>query len=148
MHRPGCITTGCRTTTAIVPQRAPCAGLHYQAPPRAQAKLVRCGAGAVWDVAVDMRPGSATQGQHFGLELGRDNGLQLLIPAGFLHGFVTLTDGAELIYKCTDTYSPAHDGAVAWDDPTLAIPWPLAAPPTLSDKDRAAPRLTDWTNPF
>ena len=102
---------------------------------------MRCGAGAVWDVAVDVRPGSPTYAQHVALELSRDNGLQLLIPTGFLHGFVTLTDNAELIYKCTDTYSPAHDGALAWDDPAFAIPWPQVGPPILSDKDRAAPRL-------
>jgi dTDP-4-dehydrorhamnose 3,5-epimerase len=123
-------------------------GLHYQAPPMAQSKLVRCGAGAVWDVAVDVRPGSPTYARHFGLDLSRDNGRQLLIPAGFLHGFVTLTPDAELIYKCSAPYSATHDGAVAWDDPTLAIPWPLSGTPVLSAKDRAAPRLSDWTNPF
>jgi dTDP-4-dehydrorhamnose 3,5-epimerase len=123
-------------------------GLHYQAPPRAQAKLVRCTAGALWDVAVDARPGSPTRGQHFGLDLTPANGLMLLIPAGFLHGFVTTAPDTELIYKCTDTYSPQHDGSVAWDDPTLAIPWPLTGVPVLSAKDQTATHWKDWTNPF
>jgi dTDP-4-dehydrorhamnose 3,5-epimerase len=122
-------------------------GLHYQAPPRAQAKLVRCGAGALYDVAVDARVGSPTYGQWFGVELSAETGRQLLIPAGFLHGFATLTDDAELLYKCSDTYSAAHDGAVAWD--SCGIEWgvdPAAA--VLSDKDRAAPAFGDWTSPF
>lgn len=124
-------------------------GLHYQAPPHAQAKLVRCPAGVVLDVAVDARPGSATFGRWFGVELSADNGLQLLIPEGFLHGFVTRTDGAELAYKCSAPYAPAADGAVRFDDPDLAINWGIT-PDTaiLSDKDRAAPRWRDWHNPF
>ena len=123
-------------------------GLHYQAPPKAQAKLVRCVAGRIWDVAVDVRPGSATYGRHVGVELGAGDGRQLLVPRGFLHGFVTLEPGTEVLYKVDDTYSREHDGAVAWDDPELAIPWPWAGTPVLSDKDRAAPRLAGWTNPF
>lgn len=124
-------------------------GLHYQAPPRAQDKLVRCGRGTVLDVAVDVRRTSPTFGRWFGIELSAANGLQLLIPKGFLHGFVTRTPDAELLYKCTDTYAPAQDGAVRWDDPDLAIDWgidPAAA--ILSDKDRAAPAFRDWSSPF
>lgn len=124
-------------------------GLHYQAPPRAQDKLVRCGRGLVYDVAVDVRPGSATYGQWFGIELSPDNGLQLLIPRGFLHGFVTRAANSELLYKCTDTYAPDCDGAVRWDDPDLGVDWgidPAAA--ILSDKDRRAPAFRDWKNPF
>lgn len=124
-------------------------GLHYQAPPRAQDKLVRCGAGLIRDVAVDARPGSATYGQHFTIELSAKNGVQLFIPKGFLHGFVTCTPDAELLYKCSDTYSGVHDGAVRFDDPDLAIDWgidPAAA--ILSDKDRKAPLWRDWVNPF
>ena len=124
-------------------------GLHYQAPPRAQAKLVRCGRGTVFDVAVDVRKGSPSFGRWFGLDLSAENGLQLLIPAGFLHGFVTRSPDAELLYKCTDTYAPAQDGAVRWDDPDLAIDWGIApAAAILSDKDRAAPAFRDWTSPF
>lgn len=124
-------------------------GLHYQAPPRAQAKLVRAGAGALLDVAVDARRGSPTFGRWFSVELSAANGRQLLIPTGFLHGFVTLTPDAELLYKCSDTYSAAHDGAVAWDDPDLAIDWGVAPQDAvLSDKDRAAPLWADWQSPF
>lgn len=124
-------------------------GLHYQSPPRAQDKLVRCSRGLVYDVAVDVRPGSATYGQWFGIDLSSENGLQLLIPRGFLHGFVTRAANSELLYKCTDTYAPDCDGAVRWDDPDLAVDWgidPAAA--ILSDKDRRAPAFRDWKNPF
>lgn len=121
-------------------------GLHYQSPPRAQAKLVRCGRGALWDVAVDARAGSPTYGQWFGLELSFDNGRQLMIPAGFLHGFVTLTDDVEIVYKCTDFYAPDCDGAVAWD--SCGIDWPLDGAPVLSDKDAAAPAFATLDSPF
>lgn len=123
-------------------------GLHYQAPPFAQAKLVRCPRGRVWDAVADVRPGSPTHGRSFGIELSAENWTQLLVPRGFLHGFVTLEPDSELLYKVDNPYSRAHDGAVAWDDPDLAIDWPLSGPPVLSDKDRAAPRLANWTNPF
>ena len=121
-------------------------GLHYQSPPRAQAKLVRCGRGALWDVAVDARAGSPTYGQWFGLELSFDNGRQLMIPAGFLHGFVTLTDDVEIVYKCTDFYAPDCDGAVAWD--SCGIDWPLDGAPVLSNKDAAAPAFAALDSPF
>lgn len=124
-------------------------GLHYQAPPRAQAKLVRCTRGVIYDVAVDMRPGSATKGQWYGIELSADNGLQLLIPTGFLHGFVTRCENSEIAYKCSDIYSPEHDGAVRFDDPEIGIDWGIAPDAAiLSDKDRAAPLLRTWENPF
>ena len=96
-------------------------------------------------MAVDARLGSPTYGRWHAEELSAANGRQLLIPAGFLHGFATLTEGAELIYKCSDTYSGAHDGAVAWD--SCGIDWGVAAP-VLSDKDRAAPRWEVWSSPF
>ncbi|MEO0994872.1 MAG: dTDP-4-dehydrorhamnose 3,5-epimerase [Pseudomonadota bacterium] len=123
-------------------------GLHYQAPPFAQAKLVRCLVGAIWDVAVDVRPGSATYGHHFGLELSSETGAQLLVPRGFLHGFLTLTPGAEVAYKVDAPYNREADGGVAWDDPELAIRWPWEGAPVLSAKDAAAPRMADWENPF
>lgn len=120
-------------------------GLHYQAPPHAQGKLVRCGRGSLFDVAVDVRRGSPTFGQWFGAELSFENGRQLWIPAGFLHGFVTREPQTEIVYKCTDHYDKASDGAVAWD--SLGIDWGVTEP-LLSDKDRAAPAFADWTSPF
>ncbi len=124
-------------------------GLHYQAPPHGQAKLVRCGRGRLYDVAVDIRAGSPTFGRWFGIELTFENGLQLLIPEGFLHGFVTREPGTEIIYKCTDYYAPAADGAIRWDDPDLAIDWALGGTaPLLSDKDAAAPFMAGFDTPF
>jgi dTDP-4-dehydrorhamnose 3,5-epimerase len=122
-------------------------GLHFQAPPRAQDKLVRCSRGAILDVAVDIRAGSPAYGQWVAVELTAENGRQLLVPKGFLHGFLTLTADVEVQYKCTDLYSPDHDGAVRWDDPAIGIDWGVAAP-ILSDKDAKAPLLADITNPF
>ena len=122
-------------------------GLHFQAPPHAQDKLVRAGAGVVFDVAVDIRRGSPTYGRWVGVELSAENGRQLLIPKGFLHGFVTRSPEAELLYKCTDVYSPSCDGAVRFD--SLGIDWGLdPASAILSDKDRAAPAFADFESPF
>ena len=120
-------------------------GLHCQLAPHAQGKLVRCTRGAIWDVAIDARDGSPTRGQHVGAELSAENWSQLWIPPGFLHGFVTLTDDAEVQYKCTAAYDRASERAVTWDDPDLAIAWPLApgAIPVLSDKDKVASAFAD-----
>ena len=124
-------------------------GIHFQTPPHAQAKLVRCLAGAIWDVAVDLRAGSPTYGRWCGLELTAAGGEQLYIPTGFGHGFVTLTDDAEVAYKASDYYAPECDAGLAWDDPDMAIAWPdCGVVPILSDKDRALPRLADWASPF
>jgi len=122
-------------------------GLHYQSPPRAQDKLVRCTRGAILDVAVDFRAGSPTFAKWVAVELSAGNGRQLLVPKGYLHGFVTLTDDTEVQYKCTDLYSPEHDGAVRWDDPAIGVDWGTAAP-NLSDKDAKAPLLADVACPF
>ncbi|MAC81927.1 MAG: dTDP-4-dehydrorhamnose 3,5-epimerase [Rhodobacteraceae bacterium] len=123
-------------------------GLHFQAPPDAQDKLVRCGQGALFDVAVDIRKGSPTYGQWFGIELTAENGRQLLVPAGFLHGFSTRAPHTEIIYKCTDYYAPTSDGAVRFDDPDIGIDWGLTGDAVLSDKDAAAPLLKDFDSPF
>lgn len=124
-------------------------GLHYQSPPRAQDKLVRCTRGAILDVAVDFRAGSPTFGKWVSVELTAENGRQLLVPKGFLHGFVTLTDDCEVHYKCTDVYAPDCDGNVAWDDPDLGIDWQLnGTAPVLSAKDAAAPRFAAVPCPF
>ena len=126
-----------------------CRGLHFQAPPHAQAKLVRCGRGSVFDVAVDIRVGSPTYGKWFGTELSAENGKQMLIPTGFLHGFVTRDPDSELLYKCTDFYAPDCDGAVRFDDPTIGIDWgidPQAA--ILSEKDAKAQTFATFVSPF
>jgi dTDP-4-dehydrorhamnose 3,5-epimerase len=121
-------------------------GLHYQAPPSAQAKLVRCGRGRLFDVAVDARRGSPTYGRSVGVELSFENGRQLLVPAGFLHGFVTREPDTEIVYKCSDFYDAKADGAVRWD--SCGIDWDLAGEPVLSGKDAAAAALADWESPF
>ena len=114
-------------------------GLHYQLPPRAQGKLVRVVQGEVFDVAVDIRKGSPTYGQWVGEVLSADNKKQLWIPPGFAHGFLTLSDTAEFLYKTTDYWSPEHERAILWNDATLNIDWPLnGMQPTLAAKDAAA----------
>ncbi len=123
-------------------------GLHFQSPPHAQAKLVRCGRGCLFDVAVDIRKNSPTFGQWIGVELSFENGKQLLIPEGFLHGFVTREPNTEIIYKCSDYYAPDCDGAVRFDDPDLGIDWGLNCEPFLSEKDAAAPLMKDFVSPF
>jgi dTDP-4-dehydrorhamnose 3,5-epimerase len=114
-------------------------GLHAQAP-HWQGKLVRCVSGEVWDVAVDVRFGSPAFGQHVAVELSERNFKQLWVPPGLLHGFCALSDSAEIEYKCTDLYVAEDDFSVRWDDPELAVPWPIEEP-LLSDKDRNAPLL-------
>lgn len=123
-------------------------GLHFQAPPHAQAKLVRCGRGAIFDVAVDIRRGSPSYGQWVSAELSAENGHQLLVPAGFAHGFVTLLPDSEIIYKCSDYYAPQCEGAVRWNDPAIGVNWPLGGEPVLSEKDACARRLADLDSPF
>ena len=124
-------------------------GLHFQTPPFAQDKLIRCGRGALLDVAVDIRRGSPTFGQWIGIELSAENGKQLLIPAGFLHGFVTRMPDTEIIYKCTNYYAPDCDAAVRYDDPDIGIDWGLGdTAPLLSEKDTSAPLLRDIETPF
>lgn len=121
-------------------------GLHYQRPPHAQDKLVRCSRGAVLDVAVDARRGSPSYGQWVAVELTAENGKQLFVPKGCLHGFVTLLPDTEVQYKCSDFYVPECDGAVRWD--SLGIDWRLSSTPVLSAKDAVAPGFDDWASPF
>ncbi|MEM9599706.1 MAG: dTDP-4-dehydrorhamnose 3,5-epimerase [Pseudomonadota bacterium] len=124
-------------------------GLHYQAPPRAQGKLVRCTQGAIIDVAVDARSESPTYGQHVRVRLSADNGAQLWVPPGFLHGFATLTDHCLVQYKCTAYYDADCDGCVAWNDPDLGIDWGLSeADAVISAKDASAPAFADFQTPF
>lgn len=121
-------------------------GLHFQAPPFGQAKLVRCGRGCLYDVAVDIRRGSPTYGEWFGIELSFDNGLQLLVPEGFLHGFVTREPMTEIVYKVTNHYDKASDGAVLWN--SCGIDWGIETPTALSDKDAIASPLGEFESPF
>lgn len=121
-------------------------GMHSQSPPRAQDKLVRCSRGAIRDVAVDGRVGSPTYGKWVAVDLTAENGRQILVPKGFLHGFVTLVPDTEVQYKCTDVYAPDLDFAVRWD--SIGIDWGLTQDPLLSAKDAAAPVFEEWTSPF
>ncbi len=124
-------------------------GLHFQTPPFAQAKLVRCTGGRILDVAVDIRTGSPTYGRHVAVELSDDNAWQLLVPVGFAHGFCTLEPGCIVQYKVSADYSFPNDAGIAWNDPDLGIPWPaVAVAAVLSDKDRRQPRLKDYVSPF
>ncbi|MGF1461777.1 MAG: dTDP-4-dehydrorhamnose 3,5-epimerase [Maricaulaceae bacterium] len=119
-------------------------GLHFQARPFAQDKLVRCVAGAVFDVAVDIRHGSPTFGRSVSATLSAENGRQIFVPKGFAHGFVTLTPNTEVVYKVTDYYAPEHDFGLAWNDPAIGINWPIPdAEIILSEKDRKHPSLRD-----
>lgn len=121
-------------------------GLHYQSPPHAQAKLVSCLRGSLLDAVVDVRRGSPTYGQHLTIELSFENGLQLFVPAGFLHGFVTRAPDTIIFYKVDSHYNAAADGAVRWD--SCGIDWGMSGEPVLSPKDRAAPALADFDSPF
>lgn len=118
-------------------------GLHYQLNPKSQTKLVRCTHGAIYDVAVDIRKGSPTYSKWFGIELSAENKKQLLIPKGFAHGFMTLTEDVEVQYKCDELYAPECDGGILWNDPAIGIIWPIEVTPVLSAKDEKAPILKD-----
>lgn len=124
-------------------------GLHYQAPPHAQGKLVRVIRGAILDVAVDMRKGSPTFGRSVSATLTAENAHQLWVPAGFAHGYAALEDNTEVLYKVTDFYAPECEGGVLWNDPDLAIDWPVdAGSAQLSGKDLKLPRFSDVASPF
>ena len=123
-------------------------GLHFQRPPFAQGKLVRVLNGAIFDVAIDLRVGSPTFGQHVGVELSKDNWRQLYVPEGFAHGFITLQPDTEVLYKVTNFYSKMHEGGLFWNDPELEIEWPQVAEPVLSPKDQELPHFRDFNSPF
>jgi dTDP-4-dehydrorhamnose 3,5-epimerase len=119
-------------------------GLHFQRAPFAQAKLVRVLRGAIFDVAVDIRPDSPTYGRHVATEIAAESGTMILIPEGFAHGFCTLTADTEVFYKVNRDYAPKHEGGILWNDPALGIAWPVeAADAVLSDRDRTWPTLAD-----
>ena len=123
-------------------------GLHYQLSPKAQTKLVRCVKGAIFDVAVDIRRGSPTYRKWVGIELSSENKKQLLVPKGFAHAFMTLTDDVEVQYKVDEFYSPENDRGIIWNDSEIGIEWPADINPILSEKDKSAPHLKDAENNF
>lgn len=124
-------------------------GLHFQTPPYAQDKLVRVLRGAIYDVAVDLRRGSQYFGEHVSVELSAESWTQILIPQGFAHGFCTLAADTEVVYKVSDYHAPDHDAGLAWNDPDLAIRWPVSESDViLSEKDKELPRLADWEHYF
>lgn len=123
-------------------------GLHFQAPPMDQAKLVRVVKGSVLDVALDIRRDSPTFGHYFSVKLSDENWKQLYVPSGFAHGFATLEPNTEFLYKVSNPYSPAHEHGILWRDPDLAIDWQLTAEPILSGKDEVLPRLKDLADYF
>lgn len=123
-------------------------GLHFQAPPHEQGKLVRCLQGSILDVAVDIRVGSPTFGQSIAVELSGENDKQLWVPAGFLHGFRTLEDETVVNYKCTSIYAPDYEGAVLWNSETLDIDWGVTLPSVMSDRDQVATPFESFVSPF
>jgi dTDP-4-dehydrorhamnose 3,5-epimerase len=122
-------------------------GLHYQIEPRTQGKLIRAISGVVFDVTVDIRGSSSTLGQWFGVELSAEDGTQLWIPPGFAHGFLALSETAEVLYKVTEIYSPEHERTIRWDDPSIGIEWPIeaGAAPIVSDGDAHGELFADAT---
>lgn len=138
----------CQDNQSLSKSKGTLRGLHFQTPPFAQAKLVQCLQGRIFDVAVDIRRASPTYGKWFGLELSADNGKQLFIPAGYAHAFLTLEDDCMIAYKVDAHYSAPHDGGIAWNDPAIAIDWPLEGDPILSAKDNKLPNLSDLAVDF
>jgi dTDP-4-dehydrorhamnose 3,5-epimerase len=137
----GLPTNFVQASTSYNGRRGTLRGLHYQAKPHAETKLVRCTAGAIFDVIVDLRPGSPSFGRWQSFELTGENRLTLVVPAGFAHGFETLTDGAEIFYQMTLPHVAGAERGIIWNDPDLAVAWPLQ-PSVMSERDRALPRLS------
>lgn len=134
---------------ALSLKRGTIRALHFQVPPKVQAKLVRVLRGSIYDVAVDLRAGSPSYGRWVGATLTAQGGEQIFVPRGFAHGYCTLEDDTEVAYKVDDYYAPDCERGVAWDDPTLKIDWPIQlADAVLSDKDRKLPAFADFTSPF
>lgn len=123
-------------------------GLHFQLPPNAQAKLVRVVAGSVYDVIVDLRKDSATFGEWEGFELSAENKKMLFVPRGFAHAFCTLEENTEFVYKVDGRYAPESDSGIVWNDPTLAIKWPIEGEPIISEKDANLQKFKDFKTPF
>lgn len=132
----GLATRFVQANDSLSARRGTLRGMHYQLAPRAETKVVRCIRGALYDVILDLRPGSRTFGESVGVELTADNRRMLYVPKGFAHGFVTLADDTEAFYLVDEVYSPEHERGIRWDDPRFGLRWPIA-PAVVSDKDRA-----------
>lgn len=141
LERMGLDTTFVQDNHSFSATKGTLRGLHYQLNPKAQTKLVRCTKGSIFDVAVDIRKGSPTFGKWVGVELSAENKKQLLVPKGFAHGFMTLTEDVEVQYKVDELYAPECDRGILWNDPAVAIEWPIDIQPVLSAKDENAPLL-------
>ena len=137
----GLATRFVQVNNSLSAQKGTLRGMHYQLAPKAETKLVRCIRGAMYDVVLDLRDGSPTFGRSFGAELSAENRRMMWIPPGFAHGFLVTSDQADFAYKVTANYAPSDERSVAWNDPDLAIAWPLEREPTLSKRDAAAPSL-------
>lgn len=144
----GIPTQFCQDNQSFSKARGTLRGLHFQAPPSAQAKLVRCLQGRIFDVAVDIRRTSPTFGRWVGVELSADEGTQLFVPAGYAHGFVTLEDESMVAYKVDAYYSADNEGGIAWNDPTIAVAWPIDAEPVLSANDAGLPPMSHMSVEF
>lgn len=138
----GLATRFVQANTSLSAEAGTLRGLHYQEPPAEESKLMRCVAGAMWDVVVDLRPGSPTFRQSFGAELSAENGRQMYVPKGFAHGFLTLAPDTMAAYMVDEYYAPGVERGLRYDDPALGIDWPVA-PQVVSDKDRAWPLISD-----
>ena len=138
----------CQDNQSFSKSKGTLRGLHFQAPPTAQAKLVRCLQGHIFDVAVDIRNGSPTYGQWVGAELSAENGRQLFVPSGYAHGFVTLEDDCMVAYKVDRYYSSDDDGGIAWNDSAISVDWPIGGEPILSIKDADLPSLASLNVKF
>lgn len=136
----GLVTTFVQANSSFSAEAGTLRGLHYQHSPAEETKLMRCIAGAMWDVIVDLRPGSPTRLQSFGAELSAENGRQMYVPKGFAHGFLTLTEDTVAAYMVDAFYTPGVEDGLRWDDPALGIDWPIP-PQVLSDKDRTWPLI-------
>lgn len=139
----------CQDNHSLSKEAGTVRGLHFQEPPYAQGKLVRCGRGSLFDVAVDIRTSSPTYGKWYGCVLSEENGKQLYVPEGFAHGFMTLEPDTEIVYKCSEFYHPESEGALLWNDPDIGISWPeLTSEVILSEKDRTASCMSGFSSPF
>ena len=143
----GLVSNIAQINNALSKRRGTLRGLHFQYPPKAEVKIIRCIRGAIWDVIVDIRQNSVKYGQWFGAELSAENRTMIYVPKGFAHGYISLVDDSEIIYLVTEAYSPEHEGTLRWNDEFLGIRWPIQ-PVIISDKDAAAMNMQENIEKF